>query len=362
MKRTALASLHEAAGARWRERFGWEIPAAYSTQEEEYRALCQGAALLDLSDRGKLRITGRDRRTWLHGQVTQEIKELPDGRGAYATILTPQGHMVGDLNVFALPDALLADYPAGTQTPLSEYLDRYLIMERAEIEDLTEEWALLAVQGPRAPEVVAALFGEGAAGMHAWAVQEAAFAGEPVYLARISVSGEDGYQLFVPTAQAPALWTALLQALPGAEVRPVGWEALNVRRVEAGIPWWGEEMDARIVPLEARLNHAISINKGCYVGQEIIARIHARGHVNNLLAGFFVHGDVLPARDTEIHHNGKRVGRVGTVVHSPSLGRPIALGYLRREWQTPGQRVQAMEPAGPVELEVAALPFVVSGE
>src|ERR1700710_225674 len=116
MKRTPLGALHEARGAQWKGCDGWEIPACFSGLDEEYQALQEGVGLIDLSHRGKFRVTGRDRRTWLHGQVTQEIKGLPDWRSAYAVILNPQGRMVSDLRVFALPDALLADAPAGPST------------------------------------------------------------------------------------------------------------------------------------------------------------------------------------------------------------------------------------------------------
>src|SRR5688572_14510331 len=128
MKRTVLGALHEARGAQWMAYCGWEIPACYSGVELEYQALQEGVGLIDFSYRCRLRITGRDRRTWLHGQVTQDINGLPDWRGAYATILDPKGRMVSDLRVFALPDMLFLDAPAGTEKPIAEYLDQYLIM------------------------------------------------------------------------------------------------------------------------------------------------------------------------------------------------------------------------------------------
>jgi folate-binding protein YgfZ len=358
MKQTPLRALHEARGAQWMEQYGWEIPAQYSQLADEYLAIQEGCGLVDLSFRGKLRITGRDRRTWLHGQVTQDINGLEDGRVAYAAVLTPQGKMVCDMRVAALPDELILDVPAGTATPIPEYLNHYLIMERAEIEDLTDTWALLSLQGPQSPCAIAAVLGDEATRLSLWSAMRLEFNDEPLYLARLPECGEDGFNLMVPAHCAAALWGALCQHRGALAVHSVGWNALNIRRIEAGIPWWGEELGPQIVPLEARLDHAISFTKGCYVGQEIIARIEARGHVNNLLAGFFVHGENLPERGAEITHEGKKVGTVSSVVHSLRLDRPIALGYLRRELQDPGTRVQAVTPAGPTELEVTSLPFV----
>lgn len=358
MRRTSLAALHEARGAQWMELYGWEIPAVYSSVEQEYQALQEGAGLVDLSHRQRLRITGRDRRTWLHGQVTQDVNNLPEWRGAYSTIITAQGKMVCDLRIFALPDALILDVPAGTAEPMAQYLDRFLIMERADIEDLTEAWACLSLQGPLSPCVLDATLGEDSSRIEAWGARQGEFEGQPVYYSRTRKIGEDGFDLVLPSELAPSLWAALCQGRREFAVHSVGWQALNIRRVEAGIPWWGEELDSTLVPFEARLDSAIHLHKGCYVGQEIIARIDARGHVNNLLTGFLVQGRTLPARGTEIHSEGKRVGRVSTALQSLRLNRPIALGYLRRELQDPGTRVQALTPEGPVDLEVTPLPFV----
>ena len=265
---------------------------------------------------------------------------------------------MSDLRIFALGEELLVDAPAGTESPMPEYLDRYLIMERAEIEDLTESWALLSLQGPLSHCALAAVLGAETADLPMGGIRRFPYLEESLYVTRATHCGEDGFDLFAPAAVAPSLWASLCQNRPHFAVHSVGWEALNIRRVEAGIPWWGEELDSTIVPLEARLEHAIHFRKGCYVGQEIIARIEARGHVNNLLAGFFVQGDTLPERGTEIHHEGKRVGKVSTALTSLALGRPIALGYLRRELQEPGTRVQAISGDRTLDLEVTSLPFV----
>lgn len=326
--------------------------------EQEYQALQEGVGLLDLSYRCRLRITGRDRRSWLHGQVTQEINKLADGHGAYATILNPQGHMITDLWVYAVADALILDIPAGTEIPMAEYLDRFLIMERAEIEDLTESWALLSLQGPQSPAALATVFGHEIPDIAPGQICEGCFEGERIYYTRARHCGEDGFDLFVPACNAAALWGTLCQHRSEFAVHSVGWEAFNIRRLEAGTPWWGAELDNSIIPLEARLNDAISLTKGCYVGQEIIARIDARGQVNNLLAGFLVQGESFPPRGSEIRHDGKKVGRVSTTTRSLRLGRPIALGYLRRELQEAGTVVEAVTDSGVVTLTVTPLPFV----
>ncbi len=353
-----LHALYAAGGACWIDFHGWRIPGAFTAAEIEHRVLRTGAGLLDLSHRGRFFVTGRDRATWLNGQMTQAVSTLPAGSGAYSTVLTPQGRMVSDARVFNLGDRLLVDDPAGLAEALESYLDRYLIMERAELSPCREDLALLSVQGPAAIAAVRTVLGPAVDGCEMQDVTACPFLGSSLTAARWSHCGEDGFDLFVPRVVAAELYTRLRIA---GGVRPVGWEALNIRRTEAGIPWWGAELDPTIVPFEARLDAAISLNKGCYVGQEIIARIDARGHVNNMLAGFFLLEGPLPPPGTEIRHAGKRVGRTCTALRSVELGRVILLGYLRREHQDPGTRVSLGEAGELGMLEVASLPFLKHG-
>jgi folate-binding protein YgfZ len=358
MNRSILAPLHEARGARWIAHHGWEIPGSYGAVSQEYHAIQEGVGLIDLSHRTRLKLTGRDRRSWFHGQCSQEINNLADGRATYATIMDPRGRMVSDLNVLAVEDALVLDFPAGTAAPMAEYLDRFLIMERCEIEDLTRSWACLSVQGPHSCHVVGATLGSQLCDLGPWEIRELRFDDEPLYALRIGHCGEDGFDLMLPSHHSPSLWAALCQPRTAFAVHSAGWEALNLRRLEAGIPWWGEELDASIVPLEARLDHAISLHKGCYIGQEIIARIDARGHVNNLLGGFFVAGESLPPRGATIHHEGRPIGRVVSAFCSPRLQRNVGLGFFRREQHDEGTRLSAKSDAEEWSLAVTSLPFV----
>lgn len=353
-----LQALHAARGARFRQVHGHRVPAVFSSVHAEYQALQEGAGLLDICWRSRLRISGRDRKRWLQGQVTQDVAALQAGEGTYSAVLTPQGRMVAEVHIYDLGDVLFLEAPS-LQPSLSEHLDRYLIMERAEIEDISTGWAQLSVQGPMSVCALAGVLPARLADLPPLGVVQANFDGRQALVARVPRCGEDGFDVYVPAADAAALWSALCQHRGEVAVHSVGWDALNVRRVEAGIPWWGSELDSTIVPLEARLDHAISRTKGCYVGQEIIARIDARGHVNNLLAGFFVEGETLPPTGAEIRRNGARVGRVTSAVHSCKLERPIALGFLRRELQEPGTRLEAFAPDHPpTPLVVTQLPFV----
>jgi folate-binding protein YgfZ len=343
----------------------------------EVRAVRENVGLCAPMGRSLIRISGEDRRTWLQGQISNDVLGLPDGQGFEAVILTVQGHLLSHLRVFALPDALLLDLPAATTERVLKTLDRYLILEQVEIEDVSGSFRLFSLQGPRAVQVVERLPG-GIASLAPWGVVEVEGDGAPLIASRVSHTGEDGFDLFVPTDGAAELEGRLRAEVLACGGAVVGDAALEVLRIEAGIPIWGRELDESIVPLEARLDHAISRTKGCYVGQEIIARIDARGQVNNLLVGIRPEGtvarssrmagshpapgraggEVVPAWGDTLVSGERAVGRVTSATFSPTLGAPIALGYLRRQFVAPGTPIAIRSTSGDAPAHVAALPFV----
>jgi folate-binding protein YgfZ len=358
MKRSPLSALHRARGARMMEYQGWEIPAVYSSVEQEYQALQEGVGLIDRSYRGKLRIVGGDRKSWLQGLVTQDVLGLADGCGAEAALLNAQGQLLSDMRVFALPGMLLADVPAARAQFVPEHLDRYLIMEKAEVQDLTEAFALLSLQGQLAALAVRAAFGHKCAELPRWGARIVHCEGIELVLVRASQCGEDGFDMFVPAREAATLFAALCMHAPEFAVTTVGWLALNQRRLEAGVPWWGSELDETVTPVAARLERAISRDKGCYLGQEIIARLDARGQVNNLLSGLTLGPGRLPERNQEVFAGDRKIGRITSADRSPRLDCGIALSYLRREFTAPGTAVTVRHPDGEQPAVVTELPFV----
>jgi aminomethyltransferase len=353
-----LAAL-KSAGARLFEYGGVRAARDFGDPAGEYHAVREAAGVFPLTWRGTLRFVGPDRRQWLHGQVTNDVVGLADGSWNEAAVLNIQGHMLAELRVFALPDALLADLPAAIVSTTAQTLDRYLIMERVEIEDATEEFRLFSVQGPQSAAAVEAATGVDAGSLAPYTLTVGeGQGGTSQIVARATQTGEPGYDVIARAEAAPAVWERLTQAVRRVGGRPAGWEALNVLRVEAGLPWWGHELDPSIVPLEARLERAISMTKGCYVGQEIIARIDARGQVNNLLGGLRLSGDSLPPAGSRILGDEKPIGRVTTAVHSPALGAPVALAFMRRQWTDAGRPVWVEVEETRVPAESHLLPFV----
>jgi folate-binding protein YgfZ len=350
---TPLHAEHATAGARLVEVDGWSIPADFGDAAAEYRVLRQDAGLLDLSFRGKLRLAGPDRAAFLHNMLTNDILALRPGRGCHAAKLTVQGKMQAALHVLCLEDAFLCDVEPGPSQELRAALTRHLVMENATLEDVTERWALLAVQGQQAARALARLGAELGALEEELQHAEANVAGIGVRVVRSDHCGEGGFDLWVPADSAARVWRELLA--PG-EMRPVGLKALDVRRIEAGIPWHGSEITPDYLPLEVGLEDGwISYSKGCYLGQETISRLHHLGHVNRHLRRLLPEGDVVPGPGTTLWGAEKRVGAVTSATFSPRLGAPLALGYVHRDFASPGTLLEMEEPSGRRRVRVHEL-------
>ena len=312
--------------------------AVTDTLAAEDRILREGCGIVDRSERGKLALTGPDAKAFLHGQVTQDIEALEPGTGAYAAFLTHKGKMLGDLRVLDTGAELLLDTERGALQELFNMIRRYKLGMDVELHKRTVETGLLSLIGPGARAVAGA---EGLAETeHANAPGE--LAGRPVTLAVTDA----GIDVFCAAADTGAVRAALEAA--GGTV--VGEAAAEVLRVESGRPRWGLELDDSVIPQEAGLNErAVSFTKGCYVGQETVARLHYRGKPNRHLRGLRAAEPLTPG--TPVRLGEREIGRVGTAVVSPRLG-PLALAILRREAE-PGASVDA----GGITAEVVALPF-----
>jgi glycine cleavage system T protein len=354
--KTPLAAWHEAHGAVMRDDRGVELPERFIDAVEEYRAVRERVGLIDLGFRAQVRMTGEDRVGFLQGMISNDVKLLKPGEGCAATLLTEQGRLVADLRVYALEDCFLLDVDVRITETVIETLSRFIIADDVELENLGETQTVIAVQGPLASQALAA------AGLSLTLAKEfqhdqATIAGTSVRVVRASETGEEGYDILVAADHAPVMWQALLEAGSSLGVRPVGLAALNMLRIEAGIPWYGVDMDASRIVLEVGLEQAISFKKGCYLGQEVVERATARGHVNRKLTGLVIQGADLPVAGDKLFHGAQEVGWVTSVTQSPRIGRPIALGYVRREQRAPGAQLRIDRQGTPVIAEVTTLPF-----
>lgn len=354
--KTSLAAWHQAQGAVLVNDRGIELPERFSDPREEYQAVREKAGLIDLSFRAQVQMTGEDRVTFLQGMVSNDVKALRPGDGCAATLLTEQGRLVADLRVYALDTCFLLDIDSRIKEKLIETLSHFIIADDVEMEDLSERQTTLALQGPLSSQVLAAA-GISASLNKMLQHGEATLAETLVRIIHVNDTGEDGYEILVPSAHAASVWQTLLEAGAPLGLRPVGLAALNTLRIEAGIPWYGVDMDEGRIVLEVGLAQALSFKKGCYLGQEVVERATARGHVNRKLTGLLVQSDIPLISGDKLLHDAQEVGWVTSVTVSPRLGQAIALGYVRREYLAPGTQLRIDRHGTPVIAEVTTLPF-----
>ena len=356
-ERSVLFETQRDSGADFVEFRGRDVPNRFTSLDEEYAALGDEAGLLDLSVQGVVELRGRDRSRFLHGMVTNDIRNLSPGQGCYALMLTPQGRILTDMRVLCLDEALMLVVDADLVEKDLALLRRYIIADQVEVIDRSSDLAILSLQGPKAAEAIARLCG-------GTCLPEAPFEHRPIQVgslparcARVRRTASGGYDLVVPESQSVDLWKLLLQAGKPAGLRPVGLEAWNVRRLEAGIPWYGVDMDEGRIPLETGLEEAISYSKGCYIGQEVVARATFRGHVNRKLMGLLLSSGEPVQGGDKIFRTGREVGWITDSAYSPGLRRAIALAYVRKEAWDPGTCVTVESAGGRTDAEVTQFPF-----
>jgi folate-binding protein YgfZ len=332
------------------------------TLQDEYRVIQEGAALVAAAPRARIAVSGKDRASYLHGLLTNDILALQPGSGCYAAWLTPQGRMVTDMHVLEGGDMILLDVPAALRELVLQRLDQFLFAEDVQLGDVTDALRSVTVHGPRAAEVVGSVIArtEGRAheNLEAWPQYRNAradFTGTPVVIARIDQLGVPGFTLYVDAARE----ADLIAALETAGAVRVGDAAVDAARIEAGYPIFGVDMDDDIIPLEAGIEpRAISFTKGCYVGQEVIIRVLHRGggRVARRLVGLRLQNGDVPARGTRVHAGDRDVGFVTSGAQSPRLGT-ISLAYVHRDFVTPGTSLEIGSEGSRTAATVSALPF-----
>lgn len=358
-----LYELHHSLGAQFTVLNGMQVVSDYGRPPAEYTALHESAGVMDLSFRSRICLVGADRARYLHGQVTNDIKKLQAGEGCYSAVTTNKGKMEGDLNIFCLQEELFLDFEPGLTAKITSRLEKFIVADDVQIVDAAPHYGLLSVQGPKSGAVVLAigLFAEiPAKPFTSLKISEPTLG--DLYLAnnaRLGGGAGAGFDLFIPGAALGAVADKLIAAAKSVGGAGVGWNAWETVRIEAGIPRFGADMDETNVPLECGIeSRAIVYNKGCYIGQEVINRIHSIGHVNRELRGLCLAEELssLPERGDRLLHLGKEIGFVTSAVKSPLFG-PIALGYVRREASQPGSELSLRTAAGESPARIVELPF-----
>jgi folate-binding protein YgfZ len=326
-------------------------------QNDDYRQIREGAALAEPMRRGLLAVSGTDRASYLQGLLTNDIQALAAGAGCYAAWLTPQGRMTTDMHVLEAGDMILLDVPLATTASVLERLDQLIFSEDVTLGDLSGEIAHVGLHGPLAPGVIERTL-TGADGLTDWPQYRnirAARGSAPIVVARMDQLGVPGFVLYV----GRDVEEELRRALEEQGGRAVGPEAVVAARIEAGYPLFGADLTDDIIPLEAGIEgRAISFDKGCYVGQEVVIRVLHRGHgrVARKLVGIVFEGQEAVPAATPINVGGREVGFVTSSAVSPARGS-IALGYVHRDFLEAGSPVEAEWTGRISRGAVSALPF-----
>ena len=327
-----------------------------SSATADYAALRDGVALVDLSARRRMRFSGAAARDALNGILTCDLASVGSGEGSYGVALTPKGKVIADVSVFASADGFLVEVPAAAWPGWLDMVAKFVNPRLAKRVDESETTSELGLFGPSAASLAARLIDRDASELEslpAYGNLEAMSAGESVNVARIPDLGVEGFRIVGSTAMKAGISSRAIAA--GA--RTINAATADCARIEAGRPLWGIDMDDSTLPQEANLEAlgAISYTKGCYTGQEVVARLHFRGHVNRRLVGLRIDAAHAPAMGATVTHGEGAAGDVRSSATSPRFG-PIALAMVRREVEI-GAAVTVPVDGVEMRAEVAALPL-----
>lgn len=338
---------------------GQDVVLAYSDVNAEFDALRSGAIVIDRSHRGRMRFFGEKSGEALTGLVTNDVLGMPPGHGQYGAALSAKGRIVADMRIFASHGSYLVDTPARAWPGFSAMVKKYVNPKLSGYRDDSHAVRDIGIFGVEARRITAKVGGvhpDTLASLAPYAHAMITIDGAQGTIIRSPDIGVEGYELLVPFELLERVW----QRAVDAGATPAGLGAWEIARVEAGRPEWGIDIDDTTIPQEANFDDfdAISYTKGCYIGQEVVARVHFRGHVNRHLRGLRSAGvDAPPTGAQLIDDSGNHVGDIRSAVASPRLGG-IALGMVRRE-VTPGMSLNAKWETGERRVDVTLLPFPV---
>ncbi|HKT34294.1 MAG TPA: aminomethyltransferase family protein [Nitrospira sp.] len=359
MKQSRLHDHHAKSGATFEDVTDWQVPVHYGDMLGEYRAVREAVGIADLSHRGKLRVTGEDRVKWLQSVISNDLLSLRPGQGRYSSFLTHKGKMLTYFRCYLQADAVMLEDVGEIGDQTFSALRKFLLYgTKAKMENCRESWGSLLVSGPKAAAVMKAAFGTDVADLKPINFISAAIGGQTALVIRTEETGEHDFGILIPSDGLVPAWERLLEAGAPNGVKPVGSQAREALRVEAGLPKAGSDLNEEIVPPEANLqDKAFSLTKGCYPGQEVVARMDTYGSVRRHLVGLVLKGSVVPPKGAKLFTGTREVGRVTSATQSPELNAPIALGFPLRDFSAEGTMLSIEADGVRYEATVRALPF-----
>lgn len=333
---TPLGPLHQQAGAELGVWFGCALPNHFGDYKREYWFAHKSVALIDKNYRAYLSFTGPDRVRYLNAILTNNIKDLAPDHGTVSLLLNPQGHIVAEIETYALLDSLFGISYQTIRERLLETLDKYIIMDDVTLTDETPRYGTLALEGPQAASIVHELTGTRLTAFAELGRKDVSVGSIPCSVVRRSPGEFVDAEFLAEHQHLEPLWQILKDKALAAGGGPAGYTALSALRLEQGVPWFSYDFGEKQIPHEAGLEHShTSYTKGCYTGQEIVERVRSRGQVNRRRVSLVFTGSV-PSTGELLTADGKEAGYVTRAAFSPKLSSPIGMGYVRRESNSPG--------------------------
>jgi len=358
LKQSTLFEFHKSHGGVFADQQGWLLPVHFGDARAEYDAVRAHVGLFELPQRAFLALTGPDRTSYLQGLFSNDLRSLVVGRGLYGAFLNQQGKVLSDARVWCLEDSFLIDLWHFCKDGILAHLKRYLVADDVEIADLSNEFGLIAIEGPRSESVAARLVDPSRLPKTIFGHSDVFHNELRMRIARYSHAGMEGFDFILPKDKLPPFAEAITEIGKAYHARWIGEQTLETLRIEAGIPRYGLDVTADTLMLETGMEHAVSFTKGCYLGQEVVERIRSRGHVNKKLMGLQLNGRIQPRGGDLLLLGNKEIGTITSSTYSPTRERPLALAYVHRDYWMPGTPVQVKSAGGRLDAIVAALPFV----
>jgi aminomethyltransferase len=360
MKHSRLYDEHAKRGASFMEQAGWEVPAHCGDAAAEHLAVRRAVGIMDLSQRGKIKVAGDDRVKWLQSIISNDILPLAPGQGTYSSLLTHKGKMLSYFRVYQLGESLMLEDVGEIGDATFSILRKFLLYgTKAKMENCTESWGLLLISGTKTFALVKSTFGADLAALKPLSFVPMDIEGHGALLIRTEETGEADVEVLVPAEGLKAVWDRLWATGETMGLKLFGAQALETLRVEAGLPKAGPDLNETIVPPEANLEgKAFSLTKGCYPGQEVVARMDTYGSIRRRLVGLVLEDTLVPPPGAKLFSGEREVGWVSSAVRSPSLGKVIAFGFPLRDFTPPGTPLTVEINGERKPATVHTLPFV----
>ncbi|GAA6525592.1 glycine cleavage system aminomethyltransferase GcvT [Intrasporangium sp. DVR] len=359
-RQTALSGIHESLGATFTDFAGWRMPLRYGSELAEHHAVRQAAGLFDLSHMGEIEVVGPQAAALLDHALVGDISAIAVTKAKYTMICQEDGGILDDLIVYRLEDDryMVVANASNAETVLTALLERAPGFD-AEVQDRRDDWSLVAIQGPKAQEILAELTDADLPALKYYAILETTVAGRAARLARTGYTGEDGFEIFSAPADAPAIWEALSAAGAERGLIPAGLACRDSLRLEAAMPLYGNELSTTTTPYAAGLGRVVKLDKpGGFVGRDALAAVSEQP-IARVRVGLRPEGRRAPRHGYTVVDpaSDATVGEVTSGAPSPTLGHPIAMAYVDRALAEPGTRLDVDVRGTRVPAEVVALPF-----